>query len=190
MFDVTQILARIDDGDASAADELLPLVYDELRRVAERQMASEKLGHTLNATALVHEAYLRLAGATRPQRWDGRNHFFAAAAESMRRILVERARRKRRVRHGGDLQRVDFNEAALPGWSDSDDDAKCRASLSEPLIALGLTRGLGCTPACRMRRRPNKLALFQILDGSFRAPTSHIFSASTRGGSLWRTWRN
>jgi RNA polymerase sigma factor (TIGR02999 family) len=122
MADVTQILARIDDGDASAAEELLPLVYDELRRLAERQMAGEKPGHTLNATALVHEAYLRLAGTTRPQRWDGHGHFFAAAAESMRRILVERARRKRRLRHGGDLQRVALDEAALLGRADSDDD--------------------------------------------------------------------
>ena len=104
MADLTQILNAVEQGDAKAADELLPLVYDELRKLAARRMAEEKPGQTLQPTALVHEAYLRLVGAEPDHRWDGRGHFFAAAAEAMRRILVDKARRKRRSRHGGDLQ--------------------------------------------------------------------------------------
>ena len=100
MSDVTQILAAIDRGDPQAADRLLPLVYDELRKLAARRLAQEKPGQTLQATALVHEAYLRLVGAIDPG-WEGRGHFFAAAAEAMRRILVDAARRKGAGRHGG-----------------------------------------------------------------------------------------
>ena len=123
MSDVTQILARIDDGDASAAEELLPLVYDELRKLAAAKLASERAGQTLDATALVHEAYLRLVpGAGQQQHWDGRGHFFAAAAEAMRRILVDNARRKRRIRHGGNLQRVTLEECDLPVQSRASDD--------------------------------------------------------------------
>ena len=92
MNDVTQILQAIEHGDARAANELLPLVYQELRRLAAHKMANEASGHTLQPTALVHEAYLRLVGSSQPQQWDGRGHFFAAAAEAMRRILVDRAR--------------------------------------------------------------------------------------------------
>src|SRR5215831_7961036 len=105
MPDVTRILEAIDRGDPRAADELLPLVYDELRQLAAAQMAREKPGQTLDATALVHEAYLRLVGPADDQRWENRGHFFAAAAEAMRRILVEAARRKKRLRHGGGLRR-------------------------------------------------------------------------------------
>ena len=105
MADVTQILNAIESGDSKAASELLPLVYDELRRLAAEKMAQELPGQTLQATGLVHEAYLRLVDVERPQRWDGRRHFFAAAAEAMRRILVEAARSKARVRHGGGLVR-------------------------------------------------------------------------------------
>jgi RNA polymerase sigma factor (TIGR02999 family) len=105
MSDVTHILAAIDQGDPHAAAQLLPLVYDELRRLAAAQMAREKPGQTLDATALVHEAYLRLVGPADDQRWQNRGHFFAAAAEAMRRILVEAARRKNRLRHGGGLRR-------------------------------------------------------------------------------------
>src|SRR5215510_1893577 len=101
MSNVTQILSRIDSGDPTAAEQLLPLVYDELRKLAAAKIAREKPGQTLDATALVHEAYLRLVGSAEPQGWDGRSHFFAAAAEAMRRILVENARRKNRIRHGG-----------------------------------------------------------------------------------------
>lgn len=114
MNDVTHILNAIAHGDPLAANELLPLVYHELRRLAAHKMASESPGHTLQPTALVHEAYLRLVGPGQSQQWDGRGHFFAAAAEAMRRILVESARRKKRLKHGGELQRVDVAEVELP----------------------------------------------------------------------------
>src|SRR5262245_30695188 len=107
MPDVTQILNAIEQGDPSAAEQLLPLVYDALRKLASERMAQEKPGQTLEATALVHEVYLRLVDVERAQHWNSRGHFFAAAAEAMRRILVERARRKRRHKHGGQRQRVD-----------------------------------------------------------------------------------
>jgi RNA polymerase sigma factor (TIGR02999 family) len=110
---VTQILNAIEHGDTKAAQELLPLVYQELRRLAAHRMANEAPGHTLQPTALVHEAYLRLVGPGQSQQWDGRGHFFAAAAEAMRRILVESARRKKRLKHGGELQRVDMDEVEL-----------------------------------------------------------------------------
>ena len=106
MHDVSRILSRIEQGDSGAADKLLPLVYDELRRLATNKMARESAGQTLNATALVHDAYLRLVGPDGGPHWDNRGHFFAAAAEAMRRILVENARRKSRVKHGGDRSRV------------------------------------------------------------------------------------
>src|SRR5688572_15439117 len=102
MPDVTRLLDAAAAGDRQAAADLLPLVYDELRALAAARMADEAPGHTLDATALVHEAYLRLVGPADAARWDGRGHFFAAAAEAMRRILVDAARRKRRVKHGGD----------------------------------------------------------------------------------------
>jgi RNA polymerase sigma factor (TIGR02999 family) len=110
MSDVTRILSAIGQGDPSAAEQLLPLVYNELRQLAARRLAHEQPGQTLQATALVHEAYLRLVSDSRDV-WDNRRHFFAAAAEAMRRILVERARRKRRVRHGGGKKRLDLEEA-------------------------------------------------------------------------------
>jgi RNA polymerase sigma factor (TIGR02999 family) len=113
MTDVTRILAAIEQGDPHAAEQLLPLVYDELRKVAAAKMAREKPGQTLQATALVHEAYLRLVAGEQPgsaPAWDSRRHFFAAAAEAMRRILVENARRKQSVRHGGGCQRLDLDE--------------------------------------------------------------------------------
>jgi RNA polymerase sigma factor (TIGR02999 family) len=121
MPDVTRILSAIEAGDPKAAGELLPLVYDELRKLAAARLAGEKPGQTLQATALVHEAYLRLVGDTRPQGWDGRGHFFAAAAEAMRRILVEAARRKGRVRHGGGQRRIDLDEHNLAAESPGDD---------------------------------------------------------------------
>ena len=106
--EVTAILAAIEQGDPRAAEQLLPLVYDELRKLAAQRLAREKPGQTLQATALVHEAYLRLVGPADDRRWEGRGHFFAAAAEAMRRILVEAARRKKRLRHGGGLRRVEL----------------------------------------------------------------------------------
>ena len=107
MDDVTPILSAVERGDPGAAEQLLPLVYDELRRLAAHRLAQEKPGQTLQATALVHEAYLRLVGPQDPG-WNGRGHFFAAAAEAMRRILVERARRKRSRKRGGGRSRHDF----------------------------------------------------------------------------------
>jgi RNA polymerase sigma factor (TIGR02999 family) len=111
MTNVTDILSAIEQGDPHAAEQLLPLVYDELRQFAARQLAREKPGHTLQATALVHEVYLRLVDAEGPRSWESRGHFFAAAAEAMRRILIDSARRKRRPKHGGDRHRVDLDAA-------------------------------------------------------------------------------
>ncbi|HEX5444346.1 MAG TPA: ECF-type sigma factor [Pirellulales bacterium] len=111
--DITQVLAAAAAGEPRAAEQLLPLVYEELRRVAARQLVHERPGQTLQATALVHEAYLRLIGGG-AESWDNRRHFFAAAAEAMRRILVERARRKRRLRHGGGGRRVEIEADDLP----------------------------------------------------------------------------
>jgi RNA polymerase sigma factor (TIGR02999 family) len=110
MTDVTRILSAIEQGEAGAAEQLLPLVYEELRKLAAQKMAQEKPGQTLQATALVHEAYIRLVGGGQERHWEGRGHFFAAAAEAMRRILVENARRKGRPKHGGDRQRVELDE--------------------------------------------------------------------------------
>jgi RNA polymerase sigma factor (TIGR02999 family) len=114
MNEVTRILSDLAHGDAHAAAQLLPLVYDELRHLAAARLAAEPSGQTLQPTALVHEAYLRLLGPTDEVRWDNRGHFFAAAAEAMRRILVENARRRRRLRHGGGRHRVELDEALLP----------------------------------------------------------------------------
>ena len=113
MNDVTRILNSIEQGDAKAADELLPLVYEELRKLAAVRMAQEAPGQTLQPTALVHEAWLRLVGEANP-KFDGRAHFFAAAAEAMRRILVERARRRQRLRHGGGQERVELEAMEIP----------------------------------------------------------------------------
>jgi RNA polymerase sigma factor (TIGR02999 family) len=110
MSDVTLILSQIEQGDPQAAEKLLPLVYDELRKLAAVKLAQEKPGQTLQATALVHEAYVRLVGTKGGQQWDDRGHFYSAAVEAMRRILVENARRKGRIRHGGDLKRTDLLE--------------------------------------------------------------------------------
>src|SRR5215208_6000047 len=111
--DLTRILDAAASGDANAAAELLPLVYDELRKLAGHRMENEPPGQTLQATALVHEAYLRLVDVDEPQAWNGRGHFFAAAAEAMRRILVERARRRGAVKHGGQYRRVELDHVPL-----------------------------------------------------------------------------
>jgi RNA polymerase sigma factor (TIGR02999 family) len=120
MANVTDVLSAIESGDARAASELLPLVYDELRELAAGRLAREAPGHTLQPTALVHEAYLRLVGES-DRAWNGRGHFFAAAAEAMRRILIEAARRKGRVRHGGGRRRIDLDPAAEPSIEADDD---------------------------------------------------------------------
>ena len=110
MTEVTQILSAIEGGDPHAAGQLLPLVYEELRKLAAQRLAQERPGQTLQATALVHEAYLRLVDVAKAQHWNSRGHFFAAAAEAMRRILVDGARRKRRAKHGGDRRRLPLDE--------------------------------------------------------------------------------
>jgi RNA polymerase sigma factor (TIGR02999 family) len=140
MSDVTHILSAIKQGDPHAAEQLLPLVYDALRQLAADQMAQERPGQTLDATALVHEAYLRLVDVEKAQRWDSRGHFFAAAAQAMRRILVDNARRKRAAKHGGGWQRQDLLDAELAIDSTGDDLFAVDAALSklaaqEPLIA-------------------------------------------------------
>ena len=113
MPDVTRILNEIEQGDTSVAEQLLPLVYDELRRLAAAKMAQEAPGQTLQATALVHDAYIRLVDVDQAQHWDSRGHFFAAAAEAMRRILTDTARRKRSVKAGGEMQRIDLQDAEM-----------------------------------------------------------------------------
>src|SRR5439155_24259275 len=133
----TQILDLVQQGDPSAADELLPLVYEELRRLAAQRLSHEKPGQTLEATALVHEAYLRLVDTERIQQWNSRGHFFAAAAEAMRRILVETARRKHSQKHGGQRGRVDLDEALSLSAQPTDDlldldDALTRLAREDP----------------------------------------------------------
>ncbi len=121
MSDVTRILSAIEQGDPGAARQLLPLVYDELRRLAAQKLAHERPGQTLQTTALVHEAYLRLVDKGEEQSWNSRGHFFAAAAEAMRRILVENARRKKRLRHGGHRQRVSLDDVELAAEAPAED---------------------------------------------------------------------
>jgi RNA polymerase sigma factor (TIGR02999 family) len=121
MSDVTHILSAIEQGDPSAAEQLLPLVYDELRQLAAAKLAQEKPGQTLNATALVHEAYLRLVDVEEARRWNSRGHFFAAAAEAMRRILIEQARRKQAGKRGGGQRRVALEDADA-GYTSHDDE--------------------------------------------------------------------
>lgn len=113
MSDVTRILGAIESGDAEASEELLPLVYEELRKLAAARMAAEEPGNTLQATSLVHEAYLRLVDVKEAQEWNSRGHFFAAAAEAMRRILIDRARSRKRIKRGGDRQRIDLDDVDL-----------------------------------------------------------------------------
>jgi RNA polymerase sigma factor (TIGR02999 family) len=132
MSEVTRILSAIEHGDAHAAEQLLPLVYEELRKLAAQRLAQEKPGQTLQPTALVHEAYLRLVDVAKVQFWNSRGHFFAAAAEAMRRILIDNARRKRRPKHGGDWQRVELDEAC----SLADDGAEQVLLVSDALDKL------------------------------------------------------
>jgi len=140
MSEVTRILSAIEQGDAHAADRLLPLVYDELRQLAAQKLAQEKAGQTLQSTALVHEAYLRLVGADAKRSWDSRGHFFAAAAEAMRRILVENARRKRSHKRGGDFHRQPLDPDCVAAPSTADDllaldEALTRLAATEPQVA-------------------------------------------------------
>jgi RNA polymerase sigma factor (TIGR02999 family) len=133
MTDVTRILSAIEQGHPHAAEQLLPLVYDELRQLAAQKLAQEKPGQTLQATALVHEAYLRLVDTRQAQQWNSRGHFFAAAAEAMRRILIDQARHKRRPKHGGGRTRVSLDEALGLGEAPNDD----LLALDEALEKLG-----------------------------------------------------
>lgn len=140
MSDVTRILSAIEQGDPHAAQELLPLVYDELRKLAGERMAQERPGQTLQATALVHEAYLRLVNDKKAQPWDSRGHFFAAAAEAMRRILVENARRKRGLKHGGGRRRAPLDPDAIAEPEAAEDllaldEALTRLAATEPQVA-------------------------------------------------------
>jgi RNA polymerase sigma factor (TIGR02999 family) len=140
MSEVTRILSAIEQGDPSAAGQLLPLVYDELRRLAASKLAQDNPGQTLQATALVHEAYLRLVDTEKVQRWDSRGHFFAACAEAMRRILIENARRKGRQKRGGGLKRVDLDNADLATLAAPDellviDDAIEKLASEDPTAA-------------------------------------------------------
>jgi RNA polymerase sigma factor (TIGR02999 family) len=135
MSEVTRILSAIEQGDPHAAEQLLPLVYDELRKLAAAKLAQEKPGQTLQATALVHEAYLRLVGAATEPSWNSRGHFFAAAAEAMRRILIESARRKLRLRHGGDLRRHDLDAVDLPSPQTPDELVTLNEALDRLTVA-------------------------------------------------------
>ncbi len=140
MHEVTRILSAIEQGDPQATEQLLPLVYDELRRLAAQRLAQEKPGQTLQATALVHEAYLRLVNTDQAQHWDSRGHFFAAAAEAMRRILVDRARQKRSEKRGGTRQRlnIDAIDLATPATPDqflAFDEALVKLARGDPAAA-------------------------------------------------------
>src|SRR6266487_6189467 len=166
MSDVTRILEAIQHGDGRAADELLPLVYEELRKLAAHKMANEPPGQTLQPTALVHEAWLRLAG-DKNQEWNGRGHFFAAAAEAMRRILVENARRKQRVKHGGEMQRLDLtsldvaiitHDEHLLAVNEALDKLAARDPLGAQLIKLRFFAGLSNVDAARMFGIPERTA--------------------------------
>jgi len=159
MCGVTQILLQMERGDSAAASRLLPLVYDELRNLAAARLAYEQPGQTLQATALVHEAYLRLVDVEQVQQWDSRGHFFAAAAEAMRRILVEAARRKGRQKHGGDLERVELDESDLATTTPDDrllaiDEALDRLSADDPraaeLVKLRFFAGFSLTEAAEI----------------------------------------
>jgi len=158
MTDVTRILNAIEQGDARAADELLPLVYEELRLLAARKMSQEAPGQTLQATALVHEAYIRLVGSE-AQGWEGRTHFFAAAAEAMRRILVENARRKQRLKRGGRQRRVCLDDACMAIEEPSEDivaldEALAKLAVEDPvkadLVKLRYFAGLTIEQAARI----------------------------------------
>ena len=164
MSDLTRILSAVGEGDRQAADRLLPLVYDELRRLADRELAHEPAGQTLQPTALVHEAYLRLVASPghepgEEQRWENRRHFFAAAAEAMRRILVENARRKKRLKRGGGLDRepLDAIDVAAPEWPEdlvALDEALTRLAAADKaaaeLVHLRFFAGLPIPEAARI----------------------------------------
>ena len=150
MSDVTRILTAIEQGDPQTAEQLLPFVYDELRKLAARRLMQEKPGQTLQATALVHEAYLRLVGAAKIQRWESRGHFFAAAAEAMRRILLNRARDKKRDKRGGDRLRVDLDQIEIA--LDTSDEQLIDLDDGSTQFAVGGSRRCPTARCCFLRR--------------------------------------
>lgn len=160
MSDVTRILSQIESGDPSAAERLLPLVYDELRRLAKNRMASERSDHTLQSTALVHEAYIRLVDVNHAQHWNSRGHFFSAAAEAMRRILVESARRKQSLKRGGERKRIDISDDLAQTIGNSPDElidfnaALEQLAIDDPhsaeLVKLRIFAGLNVAEASRV----------------------------------------
>jgi len=167
MNEVTRILQAIDQGDPRAAEQLLPLVYDELRRVAAEKLAREKPGQTLQAMALVHEAYLRLVEAEKSRHWNNRTHFFAAASEAMRRILVEQARRKLSQKRGGDRDRLDFDMANLIAPEVSDEVLAVDEALSSlaavdaqaaELVKLRYFAGMSIAEAAEVLTIPSRSA--------------------------------
>ncbi len=167
--EVTTILAAIRCGDAKATDQLLPVVYDRLRRLAQQMMAREKAGQTLQATALVHEAYLRLLG-DEPD-WDDRRHFYAAAAQAMRRILVERARRRNRIKHGGGRKRVDLDDASVVAEAESVD----LVALDEVLRRLE-----------KEEPRAARVVMMRFYAGLSEADAAEALDISVR--TVWRDW--
>jgi RNA polymerase sigma factor (TIGR02999 family) len=177
MNEVTRILNAIGQGDSHASEELLPLVYDALRRLAAEKMAQESPGQTLQATALVHEVYLRLVDTENAQKWDSRGHFFAAAAEAMRRILVEQARRKRSAKHGGQRTRIDLDEVLVVG----DEPREDLVELDERLEQLA-----GVDP------RAAELVKLRFFGGLTGEQTAELLDISPRAADLlWayaRAW--
>jgi RNA polymerase sigma factor (TIGR02999 family) len=172
MADVTVLLGAIESGDALAAEQLLPLVYDELRRLAAHRLKREGQGQTLQPTALVHEAYLRLLGSEADDHWDSRGHFFAAAAEAMRRILVENARRKRSVKRGGDRARQHLDEAEMLAPEPSED----LLALDEALTQLAAHD-----------RKAADLVQLRYFGGLSFPETAHALGISVRTAErLWR----
>lgn len=190
MSDVTRILSAIEQGDPQAAAQLLPLVYDELRKLAAQKLAQERAGQTLQATALVHEAYLRLVGGESEAHWNSRGHFFAAAAEAMRRILVDNSRRKQRLKHGGAGQRVELAEESLSFESPAADILAVHEALEQltqqdpqtaELVKLHFFAGLSLEQAAELLGLSARTAyrnwsyarawLFRRLDGGAAAPT-------------------
>jgi len=177
MNEVTVILSALEHGDPKAADQLLPLVYEELRKLASQRLAQESPGQSLQATALVHEAYLRLVGEKQRDRWENRGHFFAAAAEAMRRLLVENARRKKRLKHGGDMRQISLEEAEVQVHP-----------ISEDLVALdeALTR---LAAHDRIKAEVVKLRYFAGLTMPEIADTLNLSLATVeRHWTYARTW--
>ena len=171
MSDVTQILSAIEGGDAQAAERLLPLVYDELRKLAAQKMAQENPGQTLQATALVHEAYLKLVDVEKVGHWDSRGHFFAAAAEAMRRLLVDSAHRKKSFKRGGNRKRVELSDVD-PATRPREDDL---IALDEALDKLA-----------EMEPRTSELVKLRYFAGFTNKQAAELLGISPRkGDSLW-----